>query len=93
LDVRVVSNRQIYGSHDQQPSFPGQLLDSSFRLLVDGVLQAPINDLDEVVASNSSQEGEVEFVVPSNVSTVRLQMGDVGEGKPALTLELQSPKQ
>ncbi len=59
---------------------------ASFRLLVDGSLQAPTNDLDDVVSSNSTREGEVEFVIPSNTATAGLQMGDVGEGKPTIPL-------
>lgn len=64
---------------------------ASFRLLVDGSLQAPTNNLDELVPGNSSKEGDVEFVVPANVSTVGLQMGDVGDGKPSIAIQLQHP--
>jgi len=64
---------------------------SSFRLLVDGALQPPTNSLNEIAASNSSKDGDVEFVVPANVSTVGLQMGDVGEGKGTIELNLQRP--
>jgi len=64
---------------------------SSFRLLVDGYLQAPTNNVSEVVASNSSRVDDIEFMVPSNVSTVGLQMGDVGEGKGTIELNLQRP--
>ncbi len=63
---------------------------ASFRLLVDGSLEAPTNNLDELVPSHSSKEGDIEFVIPGNISTVGLQMGDVGEGKPTLTLNLES---
>ncbi len=62
---------------------------ASFRLLVDGSLQAPTNDLDELVSAHSAKEGNVEFVIPANISTVGLQMGDVGEGKPTITINLQ----
>lgn len=65
---------------------------ASFRLLVDGSLQAPTNDLDELVSAHSAKEGDVEFVIPANISTVGLQMGDVGEGKPTITLSLH-PRQ
>jgi hypothetical protein len=64
---------------------------SSFRLLVDGYLQAPTNNVSEVVASNSSRVDDIEFQVPANVSTVGLQMGDVGEGKGTIDLNLQKP--
>jgi hypothetical protein len=61
---------------------------ASFRLLVDGSLQAPTSDLDELVPAHSAKEGEVEFVLPSNTSTVGLQMSDVGDGKPTITINL-----
>jgi len=64
---------------------------NSFRLLVNGSLQAPANDLDELVAANSSKEGMVEFVISTNTPKVGLQMGDVGEGKPALIIRLKNP--
>ncbi len=64
---------------------------SSFRLSVNGVLETPSNDLDEIVPGSSAKEAEVEFVIPANASTVGLQMGDVGEGKPALALHLSNP--
>ena len=66
---------------------------ASFRLLVDGSLQAPTNNLDELVSAHSAKEGDVEFVIPANVSTAGLQMGDVGEGKPTITINLQNPRQ
>lgn len=64
---------------------------ASFRLLVDGSLQAPTNSLDELVSSHSSKQGDIEFVIPASLSTVGLQMGDVGDGKPVITINLQNP--
>jgi len=72
-------------------NYPANFWSSSFRLLVDGTLQAPTNFLDEILASNSSKDGDVEFVVPASVTTVGLQMGDVGEGKGTIELKLQRP--
>jgi hypothetical protein len=66
---------------------------ASFRLLVDGSLQSPTNNLDELVSSHSAKEGDIEFVVPANISTVGLQMGDIGDGKPMITINLQPPRQ
>jgi len=65
---------------------------ASFRLWVDESLQAPVTDLNEIVAPHSANDAEVEFVIPDNVSTVGLQMGDIGEGKPTISLDLQHPK-
>jgi hypothetical protein len=72
--------------------FPANFWNASFRLLVDETLQAPVNFLDEVVDSNSSKDGEVEFVIPDSVSTVGLQMGEVGEGKPSITIDIPHDK-
>ena len=66
---------------------------ASFRLLADGSLQSPENNLDDLVPAHSTKEGDLEFVIPSNIATVGLQMGDVGDGKPTLPINLQSPKQ
>ena len=65
---------------------------ASFRLLADGSLLSPENNLDELVSAHSAKEGDIEFVIPSNIATVGLQMGDVGDGKPTLSINLQSPK-
>lgn len=62
---------------------------ASFRLSVGGSLQAPANDLDELVSAHSSKEGEVEFVIPANTAAAGLQMGEVGEGKATIPIHLQ----
>ncbi len=72
--------------------FDGNFWAASFRLLADGSLQSPTNNLDELVSAHSSKEGDVEFVIPTNISTVGLQMGDVGDGKPTITINLQNAK-
>jgi hypothetical protein len=64
---------------------------ASFRLFVNGSLQSPANNLDELVSAHSAKEDDVEFVIPANVSTVGLQMGDVGDGKPSIAINLQKP--
>ena len=83
LTVRMANNGR----------YPANFWSSSFCLLVEGSLQAPINDLDDIVAAHSSREGEVEFVIPARISTVGLQMGDAGNGKPAIPLDLQNAVQ
>ena len=65
---------------------------ASFRLWVNESLQAPVNDLNEIVAPHSANDADVEFVIPDNVSMVGLQMGDVGEGKPTISLDLRHPE-
>lgn len=62
---------------------------ASFRLSVNGALQSSTGDLDEVVSAHSAREGVVEFLIPANTAEVGLQMGDVGEGKPIITIPLQ----
>ncbi len=80
LSVRMTNNGR----------FPANFWSDSFRLLVDGALQAPTNSLNELIPSKSSKDGEVEFVIPGSVSTVGLQMGDVGDGKPTIAINLRS---
>lgn len=83
FEVRMVNNGR----------FPANFWGASFRLLVDGVPRAPDNSLNELVESNSAKEGVVEFVIPDTVKDVGLQVGEVGEGKPALPILLKSGKQ
>lgn len=71
-------------------SYPSNFWSSSFRLRVDDSLQAPVNFLDELVQSNSSKEGTVEFVIPADASIVGLQIGDAGMDKPDIRINLSS---
>lgn len=59
---------------------------ASFRLLEDGVLQAPTSELNEIVAGNSSKVAAITFVVAASSKKLELQMGKVGEDAPALLL-------
>lgn len=63
---------------------------ASFRLRVDGVLRAPVNDLNELVKGNSSKEGAVEFVIPDSSREVGLQVGEVGEAAPTTLIALKA---
>jgi hypothetical protein len=72
-------------------SYPANFWANSFRLLADGTLQAPDNDLNELLPANAAKEGDVEFVIPAATSTTGLQMGDVGEGRPTITIALPNP--
>ncbi len=82
LGVRMTNNGR----------FPANFWSDSFRLLVDGSLQAPTNSLNELLPANSSKDGDVEFAIPASASTVGLQMGDVGAGKPTITIDLKNPE-
>jgi hypothetical protein len=68
--------------------YPANFWADSFRLLVDGNLQSPNNYLNDLLPSNSSKEGDVEFVIPASTATAGLQMGDVGDGKPTIAITL-----
>lgn len=59
---------------------------ASFRVLEDGVLQAPTSELNEIVAGNTSKEAVITFVVAASSKKLELQMGKVGKGAPALLL-------
>ncbi len=83
LTVRMTNNDR----------FDANFWAASFRVLVGGSSQSPTNNLDELVSGHSAKEGDVEFVIPANISTVGLQMGDVGEGRPTITINLQNPRQ
>ncbi len=72
--------------------YPGNFWAASFRLLVNGVPQAPENDLNEIVDGNSAKEGIVEFVIPDTATEVGLQVGKVGEGAPTIPIALKAAK-
>jgi hypothetical protein len=73
-------------------SYPANFWAASFRLLIDGVLRAPENNLNELVDGHSAKEGIVEFVIPDTTTNVGLQMGDVGEGVSAIPIALKVAK-
>ncbi len=73
-------------------TYPGNFWAASFRLLVNGVPQAPENDLNEIVDGNSAKEGIVEFVIPDTATEVGLQVGKVGEGSPTIPIALRAAK-
>ena len=79
LSVRMTNNNR----------FDANFWAASFRLSSNGALTAPNSDLDELVAANSSKDADIEFILPDNLTTAGLQMGDVGEGKPTLPLVLK----
>lgn len=72
--------------------YPANFWAASFRLLIDGVLRAPENNLDELVDGHSAKEGSVEFVIPDTTTDVGLQMGEVGEGAPTIPIALKAAK-
>ena len=55
----------------------------TFRLLIDDAPMAPIDSMMEVVAPNSSQEGEVVFEIPASATSATLQVGEAGQGETA----------
>jgi len=71
-------------------SYPTNFWANSFRLMVNGTLQSPDSDLNELLPANSAKEGDVEFIVPAATPSAGLQMGDVGDGKPAMSINLQT---
>jgi len=82
FDVRMTNNGR----------FDANFWAASFRLLVDGVPQAPENSLNELVAGHSAKDGMVEFVIPNTVTEVGLKVGDVGESAPTIPISLTVAK-
>ena len=41
-----------------------------FRLVVDDVPRVPVGDLNEVLAGNDAEEGDVEFTFPANAKSL-----------------------
>ena len=63
---------QMRFTNDGWPS--ANFWNDGFRLLVNGLPQAPINDLNEVIEPHSAKEGIIEFSVPEIATEVTLQM-------------------
>ena len=78
LGVRMINNG----------NYSANFWAASFRVVADGILLAPDSDLDDVLAPHATREAVLEFVIPESTSTVGLQMGDVGEGKPTIPIAL-----
>ena len=99
LSYRVLAAQVAYPTSDtlslkftirmtSDDQYEANFWNASFRLRVNGVLQAPISNLNKVVSGNSSTDGVVEFTVPRGTARVELQMGEVGQGKPGIALVL-----
>jgi hypothetical protein len=82
LEVRMTNN-------SSENRVTANFLAASLRLLVDGVLRAPENDLYEVVSGHSAKEGVVEFVIPDTATDVGLQVAEFGEGAPTIPIPLK----
>ncbi|MGH3022072.1 MAG: hypothetical protein ACRDNI_00315 [Gaiellaceae bacterium] len=67
---------------------PANFWSATFRLLVDDVPRAPVDDLNEVVDTNSSAEGAVTFAVPAAPGNFVLQFSHAGQ-QARLPLELR----
>ena len=62
--VRMTNNR----------GYPDNFWDNSFRLLVDGMPRAPIDELNKLVDGHSAEDGEVVFVIPAATQSTVLQV-------------------
>jgi hypothetical protein len=78
-------------------NYSAPLYHDSFRLLVDGVPQAPEREpqLRTIVESNSAKEGMIRFVIPDAVRDVKLQI--IGDGiyrheRPLIPINLKADK-
>ena len=59
-------------SDENGERFPTNFWDESFRLQVDGILSAPVGNLNKLVPAQSAAEGVVEFVIPAAAQAVVL---------------------
>ena len=68
--------------------FPANFWNANFRLVVDGVPQAPVGSLNEVVDANAAKDGVVKFAVPKDAKAVELQVDRFGSSAPGLAIAL-----
>lgn len=73
-------------------SYSVNFWDRSFRLLVDGIAQAPANSLNEVLAAQSAKEGSIVFVIPLSAQQVIVKIGDPGQASTQIPLDLSNTK-
>jgi hypothetical protein len=59
--------------------FDANFWDQSFRLVVNGIPMAPESNLNELVAAESAEEGDVLFVMPQGTSEGTLRITHAGE--------------
>ena len=59
--------------------YPANFWDEQFRLLVDGVAQPPVEGVNEVVAAQAVEEGELMFAVPRTVTRVQFRVSSADE--------------
>jgi hypothetical protein len=71
-----------------QGSYGLNFWSNSFRLIVDGLPQAPTNSLNEVVESVEAKEGEVKFTVPHGIALAELMIRS-GGARTNISLNLQ----
>ncbi len=63
----------------------------SFRLLVDGVPMAPVNDLNELVHGQSAKDGDVVFVIPRGTGQATLAITYL-DNRTEIPLDLAPPR-
>jgi len=68
--------------------FSANFWNANFRLVVDGVPQAPVGSLNEVVDANAAKDGVVKFAVPKDAKAVELQVDRFGSSAPGLAIAL-----
>jgi hypothetical protein len=82
---------QVRVQASNQDRYDANLWAASFRLQVQGALQAPSSELNELLPSHSSQQARLSFDIADDAQSADLQMGQVGEGAPGITLDLRRP--
>jgi hypothetical protein len=86
LQIRLTNN----------DAYPTNFWNRTFRLFDNGVPRSPISDLNESVEGHSAREGIVEFIVPTAVPEVQLQLlagNETAEIPIALTESRERPSQ
>jgi hypothetical protein len=73
---RLALEFKIHFTNNSQSSIG--LWDDSFRVLIEGVPFAPVKAPNQVVAAQSDTDVTVVFAIPDTVSSIELQVGQVG---------------
>ena len=71
-------------------TYPANFWDEQFRLVVDGVPLAPVAGVNEVVAAQAAEEGELEFAVSRTATQVQFRISS-GDEQSDVPLDLAAP--
>jgi hypothetical protein len=88
--AEMVLKLEIRFTNDGDAFVDRTVSDDNFRLLIDGAAFAPSESLNETVATGSTKDGTVEFLVPVGTASAILRVGRPGYGTSEIPIDLRT---